>query len=241
MPTTIVYFAVFYIAFQHLIAPLIVWATNRSPCRYTFPPISWDAPLAESDINVREAHRELETISFRPVAASGFGASHASMFFVVYRHPSDLAFATLMRGRNWLGTQAIVVFTQIYSDGRQLALSNAFLPGVYPSWRRMTGVRFPGLTNVSELFSRFAVLRDRFDGMERVELPRDQELAALEKFNNEQVQYLCEIGYMSRDCDERGRRLSIIGAYRSSWKLLQPWKFLKNRRDRAEAMRRTAI
>jgi hypothetical protein len=98
----------------------------------------------------------------------------------------------------------------------------------------------PGLTDVQELYARFRALRERDPQSETVSIPQGSELQFLADFNNAQIEHLCDIGYMERECTA-GRRFTISGAYRSSWKLLQPWKWVRSRLDRANALRQTAI
>jgi hypothetical protein len=98
----------------------------------------------------------------------------------------------------------------------------------------------PGLTDVQELYARFRALRERDPQSETVSIPEGSELQFLADFNNAQIAHLCDIGYMERECTAAGRRFTLSGAYRSTWKLLQPWKWIRSRMDRANALRQTA-
>jgi len=235
----LLYAALAYIAFQHLVAPVIVWRLSKLPCTYTFPPVGWRDAVTNAGAPFLAAHNELQGTGFHPVAASGMGLSHSSSFFVMYRSKTDSAIVTLMRSVNSVGEYVSIDITQPYGDDVHLSLTNAALPLIYPPWDKKCVYRLPATMAFGELWTRFRILRDRSGLAGQATVSEGEELALVEKFSNAEIRHLCDTGFMEAACVDGVRRLSLKGAYTASWKLLWPWKWLITRAAHASALRQS--
>ena len=237
MLETLAYLLGGYIAVMHLAGPLVVWRKNRFPCSCELPPLAWPDTLEAGGQRFREGHEEMVSLGFVPVTASNFVLSHSSTSFIIYRSDEDLVVATLMSSRNGASEHVTVDFTQRYTGGHHLSLTNAKLPDIYPRWEMKLLYRLPRCADIPELFLRFQRLRRRIALGEHASVPPGKELEIVKAFLNAEWQHLCNTGFLQRECVAGTRRFTLRGAYSASWKLLAPWRWLLGVRDQAKAKR----
>lgn len=237
MLETLAYVLGGYIAIMHLAGPLIVLRKNRFPCSCDLSPLAWPDTLEAGGQRFRECHGEMVSLGFVPVAASNFGLPHSSTPFIIYRSDEDPVVATLMFNRSGASEHVVVDFTQRYTGGHHLSLTNVKIPDIYPRWEMKQLYRLPGCADIPELFLRFQRLRRRKALGEHASVPPGKELEIVKAFINAEWLHLCNIGFLQRECAAGTRSLTLRGAYSATWKLLAPWRWLLGVRDQANAKR----
>jgi hypothetical protein len=229
-------FAGAFWCFMMFLAPLAVFWSSRSPCSYTLVALEPDNELKTATPAVVGAMQQLQELGFSISRCSSIAMSHASTGFFVFRKSGDPCLATVLSGRNAFATVAAVEFSQIYVGDACLSLTSSPLPPVYPRWRERVRFALPGATDVQDLFRRFCLLRERNPLGAHLDVPPGGELPVLERLMNREVNYLCEVGFLSDDCDKGSRRSSLWAAYRMSWRMLPPWKQLKLAAERRRTL-----
>jgi hypothetical protein len=231
-----------FMVYQYLVRPLFVYGSHRTPARYSFKAIDqkdWAATvsaLLKSPDEVARIEGALCALGFSPVVACQL-QSHPTTGFLLYTAEDDAASATV--GISGTAARAVttVEFCQLYEDGSVLSLTNSVLPPVYPKWTKKRAYRIPGLTDLDELYRRFSRIRERASIALPIRLPEGSELAAVERFLNEELEELCQRGVLSEEITTGQRRFTVFGAYRTSLKLMWPFYGIALNRGRRLALR----
>lgn len=232
LPVLVVEVLVLYFAWQHLVAPLAVYHAHRSHCHPVLPPVAVDAYAAELGPAALHMHRQLLALGYSPSVAANLSASSSSIRFAVYARPDDPMTASLMVARSALGEKLMLEFTLVSDRGVRMGILNSAQPLVYPPWERKIVYRVLGVPDAAQLHAALVRLQARHPAFHAVIQPAGDELARIVEYMEDEVRYLVGCGYMKRDCDRRGRGLTLRGAYRMSWLLSWPWKAISNLRAR---------
>jgi hypothetical protein len=224
--------ALAWLAWQHLVAPLAVYVSHRAHCEVELPDMPVERYLAELGEVARPVHDELLAIGFSPVVAGSLHMSSSDTRFAVYQKPGEPACANLMIGRNVFGEKTALEFTLGAADGTNLGVLDSPIPSVYPAWPRKRTYRVMGVPGAASLYAVLGRLRARHPGFVPGIPPSDRLLELARDFMQAETRHMVSIGFLKRDCDRRGRGLTLRGAYQASWKLTWPWRAISNWRAR---------
>lgn len=223
--------------FMNLIGPFIVWKTQKIPTDVRFEPIDdeefaeqWTEEFLYYDEDIRE-------LGFDVVGSSSLHDTHTDTYFRLYWH-SGSKVASMVVSITAANIPALTYceFSQKYSDGSILDVSNSTRPEAYPDLPVKQSFRFPGVIDVSELLSLQIQIRQNLKGsLQPIDYPLDQGFAEAEDFLRRESDALVAKGLLHPEVDADGKRsLTLRGALALTWRSVFPgrhiWGYITARR-----------
>lgn len=206
----------------HVLGPLLVWKQQGLAGRYVLEKLPGKAFLAERNAEFRGWHEALLGLGFTYLGSSAITLSHAKTFVSLYRHANGLAGTVATSGNAQMEVN-MLEFTQVYSDGSVLSVSNANQVAVYPAIAFKEAYRLPAIRDAQLLMTVALQQRERRSGVARTTLTPGHEFEEIEAWLNREQDELIRRGYFNRELRPDGLRgLTLKGAFLFSWKLLWP-------------------
>ena len=148
--------------FMNLVGPFIIWRTQRIPTIVQFDPIPDDDFFERCTEGVPYFDEQMIDAGFVVVGNSSLHDSHTETLFRVYWHEHlKLAGSVVgMTATNQLDL-TYCEFSQKFSDGCWLNVSNSSRPESYPMLPIKQSFQFPEVLVVDQLLSLHAQLRQR--------------------------------------------------------------------------------
>lgn len=231
-------FAAVLLPAQFILAPLLVYRSQRLPARYCFEMIDPESFLSDRTPTFVELHRKLLEHQFEHIGSSSFMMSQVRMYFSIYNQ-SDLKLACVLStaySEPMNSTQ--IEFTQLYADGSVMNISNNPLFEIYPPHPRKLNFRFPDSNDFDQLLDAAQrLIASQKPGIQHIGLEPGHEIETIERYLNEELDALVQTGWVSSRVAQGQRRLTFKGATLMTWKLCWPIKGLLDRADAARARR----
>lgn len=223
--------------FMNLVGPFIVWKTQRIPTLVHFEPIA-DEDFAEHLTEAFSCYDQgLKALDFSLLGSSSLHDSHTHTYFRLYWHPGIkvVGMVVSISAANQ-PTLTYCEFSQKFSDGSILDVSNSPRPEGYPDLPVKQSFRFPGVVDVSQLLSLQNQLRHKLKGtLQPMDYPLEQGFGEMEDFLRRESDALLAKGLLHPEIDESGKRaLTLRGALTLTWRAVFPgvriWGYITARR-----------
>ena len=159
------------------------------------------------------------------VGNSSLHDSHTDTWFRVYWH-AQLKLAGTVVGISATNQPDLTYceFSQKFSDGRWLHVSNSNRPEAYPALPIKQSFQFPKVMVVEQLLSLHAQLRQRLKGdLQPIDYQAEQGFAEITAFLREESDALLDKGLVKPEIDADGKRsLTLYGAFVMTWRSVWP-------------------
>ena len=201
--------------FMNIIGPFIVWRTQKIPTIVQFELVSDDEFFERCTEGVPYFDEQMIDAGFVVVGNSSLHDSHTDTWFRVYWH-AQLKLAGTVVGISATNQQDLTYceFSQKFSDGRWLNVSNSSRPEAYPALPIKQSFQFPDVLVVEQLMSLHAQLRQRLKGdLQPIDYQAEQGFAEITAFLREESDALLDKGLVKPEIDADGKRsLTLYGA-----------------------------
>ncbi len=150
--------------------------------------------------------------------------SHTQTNFSLYSNRTELTCAMVVSMVSNVKSMTYVEFSQAYSDGSMLDISNADQVNPYPKTAIKIAVRYPEINDPEELFKVFQKLKHSLKNTSNP-VPYDEATGfkMVEDYMAMESDDLVSKGYCNEKVDEEGKRsLTLKGAYLITWKSVFP-------------------
>ncbi|OWL89781.1 hypothetical protein [Halopseudomonas aestusnigri] len=229
--------------FMNIVGPFIVWRTQRIPTIVQFELVSDDDFFERCTEGVPYFDEQMIDAGFVVVGNSSLHDSHTDTWFRVYWH-AQLKLAGTVVGISATNQPDLTYceFSQKFSDGRWLNVSNSNRPEAYPALPIKQSCQFPEVQVVEQLLSLHAQLRQRLKGgLQPVDYQAEQGFAEITAFLREESDALLDKGLVKPEIDADGKRsLTLYGAFVMTWRSVWPGRAIVAALKRRGAKRAVA-
>ncbi len=229
--------------FMNIIGPFIVWRTQKIPTIVQFELVGGVDFLVRCTEGVPYFDEPMIDAGFVVVGNSSLHYSHTDTWFRVYWH-AQLKLAGTVVGISATNQQDLTYceFSQKFSDGRWLNVSNSSRPEAYPALPIKQSFQFPDVLVVEQLMSLHAQLRQRLKGdLQPVDYQAEQGFAEITAFLREESDALLDKGLVKPEIDADGKRsLTLYGAFVMTWRSVWPGRAIVAALKRRGAKRAVA-
>lgn len=229
--------------FMNIIGPFIVWRTQKIPTIVQFELVGDDEFFERCTEGVPYFDEQMIDAGFVVVGNSSLHDSHTDTWFRVYWHAQlKLAGTVVCISATNQPDLTYCEFSQKFSDGRWLNVSNSSRPEAYPALPIKQSFQFPDVLVVEQLMSLHAQLRQRLKGgLQPVDYQAEQGFAEIAAFLREESDALLDKGLVKPEIDADGKRsLTLCGAFVMTWRSVWPGRAIVAALKRRGAMRAVA-
>lgn len=211
---------------MNIVGPFIIWKTQRFPVNVVFENIESKVFMEGMSQEYKGLASSLEDLGFKCIGSSVLSDTDSDTFFRLYWSKELKTAATCVSGINVFGETNFIDFSQKYSDGSTLNVSNNPVTEVYPKLDIKTSYKFPSVSNTIELLDIF----NRFKkGHKSSGLPVDFNIERgfeeVELFMRLESDELARKGIFKSDVDAEGKRaLTFYGAVYLTYRAISPGK-----------------
>jgi len=229
---------------MYTLGPFLIWRQQKIQAIFTFEPLELQTFLAARNDLFQTHAQNLESLGFVPVGASVLLDIPTESCFGLYWSAEHQLAAMIASIESPVQTVTYLEFSQKYSDGSILNVSNNSILGAYPDTANKITLLCPELTDGAELLAaqqqiRRALVRSDYAA---VDYPVAEGFAELEKHLRQEADSLVSRGLAHPEIDTNGKRaLTFWGAVVMTYRQLPPWRQLLLFHNRQRARRLLAL
>lgn len=211
---------------MNILGPLIIWKTQKLPAIVQFHKIEDGEFIGDMNEQYKKLNDSLLSLGFLVVGSSVLPDSNSKTFFRLFWNDDTKVCAICVCGRSALGDVSYVEFSQRYSDGSVLDVSNNPVAGVYPKSDKKIAYRYPSIVDAEELLSAFNKLRFKKEKSHSfVDYDIDRGFSDIEEYMKRESNELVKKGIIKPEIDEDGKRsLTPYGAIYITYRAISPGK-----------------
>lgn len=215
---------------MNTIGPFIIWKTQKLPAVVEFENIDGDLFMSERSEEFKTLANSLESLGFDPIGSSVLRDTDADTFFRLYWSANSRTAATCVCGKNALGEVNYIEFSQKYSDGSMLDVSNNPVPEAYPKLDLKISYRYPSISSAAELFRAFNKLKSSLvQPLTPIDYDIENGFGDIEVFMKRESDALARKGISRPEIDNEGKRsLTLYGAIFLTYRSVPPGKNILN-------------
>ena len=212
--------------FMNTVGPFIIWRTQKLPAIVKFESIDSGEFLQNRNQLFLGYNHSLIDLGFTTIGSSLLKDSHTDSYFRLYWHNDLKLAAMVVTMKSNVEDMTYLEFTQKYSDGTVLDVSNSPRAEAYPKLDIKLAYRYPGVCGVEPLLKIHNTLMDKFKGnVEPVEYDVHSGFREVELFLKEESDALLAKGIVSKLIDSDGKRsLTLLGAVALTYRSVPPGK-----------------
>jgi len=240
----VIKFVLLLYASQFVIAPLVLYFTNKQSANPEFTTFDLVDPPLLLPTSYTQSLSLLESLGFQPVAHL-YGEALATnvrtvLTLYVNRMEREMATVVLMLSEVPPTTRILHTYTEFcteFDDGHELSSSNSPHPGLFTEVPEKQIFRLPHLTNPQHLYEvHRALTGQRLGANKRVPLP-GQEVNELIAGMKMDIAREAAFGRFSLDASGEWYRPTMRGAIYSTFMLIWPIGMLRRRLQRRRGVR----
>lgn len=228
---------IFFLAFLHLVGPLVVKFTFRFAAKVEPVKISIESLSVAVRAIVERWSPQIEALGFTPVGIYNMGAlaSNTQSFLAYFVNRSAGEFADVSIVTSSAVTKSYFEFSSSFSNGFSLETNVNKVASISAAHPQIRVFRFPEIASPGQLYQIHRALIQKYAGFLGPQLPPVGEEAArivqqVGRYGPCQVQ----AGLMYLASDGSCYRLTWKGAFLMTWKSLWPTSFIRKSLFRAQ-------
>nr|WP_159063814.1 hypothetical protein [Thaumasiovibrio occultus] len=212
---------------MNTLGPFVVWKGTKLNAGAPLRQISDEECMAEMPDDLIQAAHGFDQLRFRSIGSAVLEAPDCDTFCRLFWHDDLKIVAVCMSANNGTEQLGYVEFSQYFSDGTTLEVSNNPLPQPYTVPIK-TNYRFPKLMDPADLLAIFLRLRTQYEkNAKRVDFDVENGLEVIQQHMAEESNALLEKGFVKPDIDENHMRaLTFYGALCLTYRSVAPWRNL---------------
>ncbi len=212
-----------------LVGPLFILKTHKLPAKIEFEPIDEDKFLSTRSELFLTLDKEIKSIGFEHIESSSMPEAHSKMYFSMYSLEKEKITASLITIKDAAKEQTYVEFSQLYSDGTMLDVSNINIAPIYPKMAIKISVKYPKINRPKDLYEVMKKIKSYVKNI-TPPIPCDKSngLDSMTKFFAMESDELVHSGYCHKEIDSNGMRtLTLKGAYLMTWRSIFPGNIIQ--------------
>ena len=215
------------------IGPILIKKTQKLPARVKFRSHDEREFFLNRDEYFHALNNEIRNLGFNYLGSSFMEDSHTETHFSLYCNDKDSTCAMVVSMVSKVKTITYLEFSQVYSDGSMLDVSNANQVSPFPKMNIKIAARFPEIDNPSKLYEVFKKLKSSLkNSCQPTAYDKNKGFKMVEDFMAKESDILVEKGYCQEPIDRDGRRaLTLKGAYLITWRSVFPGNKIRNMFD----------
>jgi len=219
----------------NIIGPLIIYRTQKLPTRVHFQTLNEQEFPAKHGDDAARLGKKLQALGFEHIGSSSLPDTHNTAYFSLYSHAKDYTTAMLVTMDNKAKSFTYIEFSQLYSDGTMLDVSNAPVVPVYPRMSLKLSTRYPAIHDAEDLYGIFLKLKSILKNSSSPAYYKPEYgFSKVEEFMAWESDKLVELGYCKNAIDSDGKRaLTLKGAFILTWKSVFPGKYIYDKVDQS--------
>lgn len=229
---------------SYTLGPFLIWRQQKLQTVFAFEPLAWDSFLAERNAVFQGHAAALEELGFTRVGASTLRDSHSTSWFGLYWSAEYRLAAMIVSIDNPVQALTYLEFSQKYSDGSILNVSNSHMLGAYPDTARKITLLCPALQQAEALLAAQQQIRQSLvsGSYLPVDYPVESGFAEVERLLQQESDSLVQRGLAHEAIDADGKRaLTFWGALVMTYRQLPPWRQLLLWHNQQRARRLLAL
>ncbi len=222
---------------MNVIGPFVIKKVQKLPARISFNKHDEEEFLLNRDEEFHSLNGQIRNLGFEYIGSSFMEDSHIQTNFSLYSNENELTCAMVVSIVSKVKSITYVEYSQAYSDGSMLDVSNSDQVSPYPKMDLKLAVRYPEITDPEQLYIVFNKLKKSLNNSSSP-IPYDKETGfkMVEEFMAKESNVLVSKGYCKDEIDENGQRsLTFKGACVLTWKSVIPGKSILNKLNLAYA------
>lgn len=221
-----------YIAFMHLLGPVLVFRSERQPAAYLFTQLDEREFFSRRSETFIMLDYEMRNLGFDHAGSSLLENSNTASYFTLYVKPGEALTATLTTIESPLGDFTYAEFSRIFHDGSSIEVNNAPISPLFPRKPSRMQLRYPHINTLTSLYEAMQrVLSAHHGSAMALTVTQGEAFQQLETQMNGELKELVQGGYYSARVIDGYRPITLKGAILFSWKSLWPWQTLRQRHD----------
>ncbi len=215
---------------MNVIGPFIIKKVQKLPARISFNKHNEDEFLLSRDEEYHYLNDKIKKLGFEYIGSSFMEDSHTQTNFSLYSNESDLTCAMVVSMVSNVKSITYIEYSQTYSDGSMLDVSNADQVSAYPKMDLKIAARYPETSDPEQLYNIFNKLKKSIKNSSSP-IPYDKATGfeMVEDFMAKESDVLVSKGYCNDEIDGEGKRsLTFKGACILTWKSAFPGKNILN-------------
>lgn len=220
---------------MYVVAPIIIYRSQKVPGRVKFLKLDENEFLnARSEI-FSNLDSQIKALDFEYVGSSKLEDTHNTAYFSLYSNKKSCTTGMLVTMDNNVNSFTYAEFSQLYSDGTMLDVSNASVAPVYPRMPLKIAARFPDINELEDLYGALLKLKSSLNNTSAsVPYGSAYGFDKVEEFMGRESDELVKMGYCREDIDDDGKRsLTLKGAFIFTWKNVFPIKQIYDALDQS--------
>jgi hypothetical protein len=214
--------------FINTVGPFIIWMTQRIPTNVKFLPIDNDDFLKERNSAFLEYDKSLQGTGFEVVGSSLLQERNVDSHFRLYWSPEAQVSAMAVTMKSKVEEITYIEFSQKFSDGSVLDVSNLPRPEAYPTLDFKHAYRYPEKLDARDLLAAHTKLRGKIkNGVSAINYDLSRGFGEVGDFLKKESDALLQKGIVQPDIDEDGkRRLTLFGAFSLTYRSVPPGRYI---------------
>ena len=214
---------------QFIIGPILVWRSLKVPENYKFNILNSEEFLEERTPTFTQLHEKILNNNYKYIGSSTILEDKSSVYFSVYNNNDKKLACTLATATGAPVSTTQIEFTQIFTDGSLLCVSNSETVSPYPNHAFKLTYRYPKINDFNSLSEITDKLIFNNKGSKtKKSLTSNSEFIEIERYLNLELKDNIDKGFISTNIYNGIRRLTIKGAILMTWKMVWPIKQVLN-------------
>ena len=221
----------------NILGPLLIKKAQKLPARVKFNEHDEQEFLSSREEDFNALDESIRCLGFEYIGSSFMEDSHTKTNFSLYSNEKELTCAMVVSMVSNVKSITYVEFSQTYSDGSMLDVSNADQVSPFPKTDFKVAVRYPKITEIEELYSIFRKLKNSLKNSSTpIAYDKATGFNMVEEYMAMESDDLVSKGYCKEEIDEEGKRLlTLKGAYLITWKSVFPGNKFMNWSNASQA------
>lgn len=222
--------------FTNTVGPFIIWKTQKLPAKVKFQSIGDDVFIEERNHEFLRYDQAIKNLGFDVIGSSLLEDSHSESYFRLYWNSEIKVTAMVVTMKSKVEEFTYIEYTQRYSDGRVLDVSNSSRPEAYPNLEFKHAYRYPEKSDAAELLSVHRKLSEAFlKNVTAANYDLSRGFGEVEDFLKRESDALVHKKIVKPEIDLEGKRsLTLLGAIALTYRSVPPgkniWGYISEKR-----------
>ncbi len=207
---------------MNIFGPFITWKTQKWATNVKFEAIENEDFLSNRSEKYKILSKSIEDLGFSCIGSSVLNNEGGDIFFRLYWDSNSKIAAMCVSATSPIEEVVYMGFSQKYSDGSIMNISNNPFVEVCPKTEIKSSYRFPSVSDAKELLDIFNQIKRKYSS-EVVDFDTSSAFKEMEHFTKLESDELVSKGILKPEIDDEGKRaLTLYGAICLTYRAISP-------------------